>query len=143
MSFFRTLRSAELDAAAESIGEIREFVRRDTASLPRSAERDGDTLASRLGALPRPPEHDSEFVATKLGSLLQRVVGASVEQIDDVIFELQAFRQRLDTESARMQREIVEYATMSQAAMQSTRIIAESLTSWKKPSDTETPSISA
>jgi hypothetical protein len=143
MSFFRTLRSAELDAAAESIGEIREFVRRDTASLPRSAERDGDTLASRLGALPRPPEHDSELVATKLGSLLQRVVGASVEQIDDVIFELQAFRQRLDTESARMQREIVEYATMSQAAMQSTRIIAESLTNWKRPSDDETPSISA
>ncbi|HZN27890.1 MAG TPA: hypothetical protein VFB68_03720 [Xanthobacteraceae bacterium] len=143
MSFFRTLRSAELDAAAESIGEIREFVRRDTASLPRSAERDGDTLASRLGALPRPPEHDSELVATKLGSLLQRVVGASVEQIDDVIFELQAFRQRLDNESARMQREIVEYATMSQAAMQSTRIIAESLTNWKRPSDDETPSISA
>ena len=161
MSFFRTLRSAELDAAAESIGEIREFVRRDIASLPRSAERDGDTLASRLsalprpaerdgdtlasrlGALPRPPEHDSEFVATKLGSLLQRVVGASVEQIDDVIFELQAFRQRLDTESARMQREIVEYATMSQAAMQSTRIIAESLTNWKKPPDAETPDLSA
>jgi hypothetical protein len=143
MSFFRTLRSAELDAAAESIGEIREFVRRDIASLPRSAERDGDTLASRLGALPRPPEHDSEFVATKLGSLLQRVVGASVEQIDDVIFELQAFRQRLDTESARMQREIVEYATMSQAAMQSTRIIAESLTNWKKPPDAETPNLSA
>jgi hypothetical protein len=143
MSFFRTLRSAELDAAAESIGEIREFVRRDIASLPRSAERDGDTLASRLGALPRPPEHDSEFVATKLGSLLQRVVGSSVEQIDDVIFELQAFRQRLDTESARMQREIVEYATMSQAAMQSTRIIAESLTNWKKPPDAETPDLSA
>jgi len=143
MSFFRTLRSAELDAAAESIGEIREFVRRDNTSVPRSAERDGDTLASRLGALPRPPEHDSEFVATKLGSLLQRVVGASVEQIDDVIFELQAFRQRLDTESARMQREIVEYATMSQAAMQSTRIIAESLTNWKKPPDAETPDLSA
>jgi hypothetical protein len=143
MSFFRTLKSAELDAAAESIGEIREFVRRDITSQPRSGERDGDTLASRLSALPRPPEHDSEFVATKLGSLLQRVVGASVEQIDDVIFELQAFRQRLDTESARMQREIVEYATMSQAAMQSTRIIAESLTNWKKPPDAETPDLSA
>ena len=31
--------------------------------------------------------------------------------------------------------EIVEYATLSQAALQSTKIIAESLTSWKKVPD--------
>ena len=146
MSFFKTLRSAELDTSAESTGEIREFVRRDIAglsNLPRPPERDGATLAGRLGALPRPPERDSEIVATKLGSLLQRVIGASVQNIDDVILELQDFRERLDNESARMQREIVEYATMSQAAMQSTRIIAESLSTWKKPPDDETPGISA
>jgi hypothetical protein len=143
MSFFKTLRSAELDTSAESTGEIREFVRRDITGLPRSPERDSETLADRLGALPRPPERDSEIVATKLGSLLQRVIGASVQNIDDVILELQIFRERLDNESARMQREIVEYATMSQAAMQSTRIIAESLTSWKKAPDPEAPSISA
>jgi hypothetical protein len=125
MSFFKTPRSAELDTSAESIGDIREFVRRDIAGLP------------------RPPERDSEVVAAKLGSLLQRVIGASVQNIDDVILELQIFRERLDNESARMQREIVEYATMSQAAMQSTRIIAESLTSWKKAPDAESPSISA
>ena len=116
MSFFKTLRSAELDTSAESTGEIREFVRRDIAglsNLPRPPERDGETLAGRLGALPRPPERDSEVVATKLGSLLQRVIGASVQNIDDVILELQDFRERLDNESARMQREIVEYATMS------------------------------
>jgi hypothetical protein len=143
MSFFKTLRSAELDTSAESTGDIREFVRREITSPPRSPERDGETLAGRLGALPRPPERDSEVVASKLGSLLQRVIGASVQNIDDVILELQDFRERLDNESARMQREIVEYATMSQAAMQSTRIIAESLTSWKKPPDNDTPSISA
>ena len=128
MSFFKTLRSAELDTSAESTGEIREFVRRDIAGLSN---------------LPRPPERDSEVVATKLGALLQRVIGASVQNIDDVILELQDFRERLDNESARMQRAIVEYATMSQAAMQSTRIIAESLTTWKRPPDDETPGISA
>ena len=41
----------------------------------------------------------------------------------------------LHTEGARVQREIVEYATLSQAAMQSTKIIAESLTHWKKVPD--------
>jgi hypothetical protein len=39
-----------------------------------------------------------------------------------------------------VRRDIVEYATLSQAAMQSTRIIAESLTHWKKVPDA--PSIS-
>ena len=34
-----------------------------------------------------------------------------------------------------MQKEIVEYATLSQAAMQSTRIIAESISHWKKVPD--------
>ena len=86
---------------------------------------------------------DAAVRATKLGALLQRVIGASVQNIDDVILELQDFRERLDNESARMQRAIVEYATMSQAAMQSTRIIAESLTTWKRPPDDETPGISA
>jgi hypothetical protein len=41
----------------------------------------------------------------------------------------------LQNEGARVQREIVEYATLSQAALQSTKIIAESLTGWKKVPD--------
>jgi hypothetical protein len=41
----------------------------------------------------------------------------------------------LHKEGARVQREIVECATLSQAAMQSTKIIAESLTHWKKVPD--------
>ena len=34
-------------------------------------------------------------------------------------------------EGARVQREITEYAHLSQSAMQSTKIIAESLSHWK------------
>jgi hypothetical protein len=41
----------------------------------------------------------------------------------------------LNSESTRVQREIVEFATLSQAAMQSTKIIAESLTHWKRVPD--------
>jgi hypothetical protein len=47
----------------------------------------------------------------------------------------------LQNEAARVQREIVEYATLSQAAMQSTRIIAESLTRWKRLPPAEVPGI--
>jgi hypothetical protein len=98
-------------------GDIREFVRRDVATLR------------------RPPENDSEIVASNIGSLLQRVAGTSVQEIDRLIAELQTLREMLQTEGARVQREIVEYATLSQAAMNSTKIIAESLTHWKKIPD--------
>ena len=98
-------------------GEIREFVRRDVATLRRQ------------------PEQDSEMVASNIGNLLQRVAGTSVKEIDKLVAELQTLREMLQNEGARVQREFVEYASLSQAAMQSTRIIAESLTSWKKIPD--------
>jgi hypothetical protein len=115
----KTSEPAAIDRAGEAQveGEIREFVRRDVA-----------TLRSR-------PENDSEMVASNIGNLLQRVAGTSVKEIDKLIAELQTLREMLHNEGARVQREIVEYAALSQAAMQSTRIIAESLTHWKKVPD--------
>ena len=119
MTMIKTREPADVDKSSESAveGEIREFVRRDVATLRRQ------------------PESDSEMVASNIGSLLQRVAGTSVQEIDKLIGELQTLREMLSTEGARVQREIVEYATLSQAAMQSTKIIAESLTHWKKVPD--------
>jgi len=94
-------------------GEIREFVRRDGQSLRRA------------------PESDSELVAHNITTLLQRVAGTSVQEIDRLIAELQQLRELLHEEGARVQREITEYAHLSQSAMQSTKIIAESLSHWK------------
>jgi hypothetical protein len=113
----KTSESAQAGKPGEVEGEIREFVRRDVATLRRQ------------------PESESEIVAGNIGTLLQRVAGTSVKEIDKLIVELQTLRDMLHTEGARVQREIVEYATLSQAAMQSTRIIAESLTHWKKVPD--------
>ena len=108
-----------IDKTAESQveGEIREFVRRDIATFRRQ------------------PENESEVVANNIGTLLQRVAGTSVKEIDKLIVELQTLRDMLHSESTRVQREIVEFATLSQAAMQSTKIIAESLTHWKRVPD--------
>ena len=94
-------------------GEIREFVRRDGQALRRA------------------PENDSELVAHNIGTLLQRVAGTSVQEVDRLIGELQQLRELLHQEGARVQREITEYAHLSQSAMQSTKIIAESLSHWK------------
>ena len=94
-------------------GEIREFVRRDLASVRQQ------------------PQNDGEVVANNISSLLQRVSGSSVQEIERLIGELQTLRDMLQSEGARVQREITQYANLSQAAMQSTKIIAESLTNWK------------
>src|SRR5882757_9332069 len=119
MSLIKSREPAELEKSAEVEveGEIRDFVRRDVATLRRQ------------------PESDSEMVASNITSLLQRVAGTSVQEIDNLIGELQTLRERLHSEGVRVQREIVEYATLSQAAMQSTKIISESLTHWKKVPD--------
>jgi hypothetical protein len=63
------------------------------------------------------------------------VAGASVQEIDGLIAELQTLRALLLEEAARVQRNLAEYAHLSQSAMQSTRIIAESLAQWKQVSD--------
>jgi hypothetical protein len=115
MTLIKSRESAELDKSTESAveGEIREFVRRDVATLRRT------------------PEADSEAVANNIGTLLQRVAGSSVQEIDRLMGELHTLRELLQSEGARVQREITEYAHLSQSAMQSTKIINESLSKWK------------
>jgi transposase len=114
MSAIKSNKPVDLDQRENGVeGEIREFVRRDGQGLRRA------------------PENDSEVVANNIATLLQRVAGTSVQEIDRLITELQQLRDLLQTEGARVQREITEYAHLSQSAMQSTKIIAESLSHWK------------
>src|SRR5262245_4950251 len=104
-----------IEVAIEVEGEIRELVRRNVVIKPR-----------------RQPEKECELVASNINSVLQRVTATSVQEIDQLITELEASRDMLQSEAARVQREIVQYSTLSQAALQSTKIITESLTQWKK-----------
>jgi hypothetical protein len=115
MTVIKPREQNDLDKSTESAveGEIREFVRRDVATLRRS------------------PEADSEVVANNISTLLQRVAGSSVQEIDRLMAELHTLRDLLQAEGARVQREITEYAHLSQSAMHSTKIITESLAKWK------------
>jgi hypothetical protein len=105
---------AEAERGAEVEGEVREFVRRETDSGPRR------------------PENEGTLIADNIGSLLQRVSATSVQEIDVLIDDLKILRERLHEDGRRVQRQIVEYASLSQAAMRSTKVIAESLGHWKK-----------
>jgi hypothetical protein len=120
MSIFKRETTGLEQAEAEVEGEIREFVGRDVAGLRRHAEND-DTI-----------------VADNISSLLQRVSASSVQEIDGLIRELKTLRERLHDEGERVQREIVEYASLSQAAMQSTKVITEGLSHWERVPDAPT-----
>jgi hypothetical protein len=120
MAFRKMRNTVEHDEPAETEveGELREFVRRD--------------VVTNLG---RQPENESEMVASSINSVLQRATATSVQEIDNLITELQTLSDKLHSEAARVQREIVQYSTLTQAALQSTKIIAESLTQFKKAPD--------
>ena len=106
-------------AAATFEGEIREFVRRDVAFLRRQ----------------RPEtETQSEPGSDNLNGLIRRVSGASMEEIDRVILELQGVREMLRSEGERVGREIADYANLSHAAMTAMKVIGDSLTQWKNGS---------
>ena len=105
---------AEAETEANVEGEIREIVRREVDAVPRSTENDGSLIADNIS------------------SLLQRVSASSIEEIDALINDLEILREKLHDDGRRVHRQIVQYASLNQAAMQSTKAIAENLGHWKR-----------
>jgi ABC-type transporter Mla subunit MlaD len=109
----------EVDQAAATAfeGEIREFVRRDVATLRRQRN---DTDAP------------SDPATENLNALIRRIAGASMEEIDRVILELQGVRDMLRSEGERVSRELAGYASLSHASMTAMKVIGDSLKQWKE-----------
>jgi len=114
----RTLEADQSDAAATAAveqveGEIRAFVRRDVSLFRRKTQESGEAAVDTVN------------------SVIERVAGASVTEIERVMAELTQVRDMLRNEGERVQREISGYASLSQAAMTSMKIIGDSLVQWK------------
>jgi hypothetical protein len=124
--------STEVDSNLAAVTEveagIRDFVRNDVAYLRRPAP---GMLSSSDTAL----EPSTEATVTNVNSLIQRVAGSSLAEIENLISELESLRDLLHAEGQRVQREISGYAQLSQAAMKSTRMIADNVTQWKRAAD--------
>jgi hypothetical protein len=105
--------AAATTAVEQVEGEIRAFVRRDVSVFRRPRQETGDTAVDSIS------------------SVIDRVSGASVTEIERVIAELTTVRDMLRSEGERVQREIAGYASLSQAAMTSMKIIADSMAQWK------------
>ena len=117
-----------LAAVSEVEAGIRDFVRNDVAYLRRPTP---SMIASAEPAL----EPSTEATVNNVNSLIQRVAGTSLSEIENLIAELEALRDLLHSEGQRVQREISGYAQLSQAAMKSTRMIADNVTQWKRAAD--------
>lgn len=134
-------------ARAALEGEIRDLVRRNVSPLrpgaetgaprqserqpERHTERQSERLAER--AFERPVESaPAEDQSTQhVNALIKQVSGASIEEIDRVIRELNSVRELLRGEGDRVTREIAGFASLSHAAITSMRVIADSVAEWK------------
>jgi hypothetical protein len=118
---------SNLAAVSEVEAGIRDFVRNDVAYLRRPVP----------GALnsEAPLEANTEATVNNVNSLIQRVAGTSLSEIENLVSELESLRDLLHAEGQRVQREISGYAQLSQAAMKSTRMIADNVAQWKRAAD--------
>ena len=113
-------------AVSEVEAGIRDFVRNDIAYLRRPMAL--NTTEATL-------DPSAEATVNNVNSLIQRVAGTSLSEIENLISELEALRELLHAEGQRVQREISGYAQLSQAAMKSTRMIADNVQQWKRTAD--------
>ena len=117
---------SNLAAVSEVEEGIREFVRNDIAYLRRPTVPSPETA---------PTDPQAEATVNNVNSLIQRVAGTSLAEIEKLISELESLRDLLHAEGQRVQREISGYAQLSQAAMKSTRMIADNVVQWKRAAD--------
>jgi ABC-type transporter Mla subunit MlaD len=115
-----------LATVSEVEAGIRDFVRNDVAYLRRPA--------SQMSAEPV-LDPAAEATVNNVNSLIQRVAGTSLAEIENLVSELESLRELLHAEGQRVQREISGYAQLSQAAMRSTRMIADNVAQWKRAAD--------
>src|SRR3954470_23021740 len=116
-----------LAAVAEVEAGIRDFVRGDVANLrgPASLPRTTNTAL----------EPSTEASVNNINSLMERVAEPSLTELGNLVSELESMRELLHAEGQRVQREISGYGQLSQAAMKSTRMIADNVSEWKRAGD--------
>ena len=117
---------SNLAAVTEVEAGIRDFVRNDVAYLRRPMA---------VSATEATLDPSAEATVNNVNSLIQRVAGTSLAEIEKLISELESLRDILHAEGQRVQREISGYAQLSQAAMKSTRMIADNVQQWKRTAD--------
>jgi len=77
----------------------------------------------------------AEDTGEKASTLLLRFSVDSTREIDRLIDSLKNLREKLKSDGIRLQRDIVEYASLSQSAVQLTKIVTDSMNNMKGMSE--------
>jgi len=113
MSAFNDVGDVDRKTSNEFEGKIRE-------SLGRNVSQRRPAMVER--GVPARVEADD------LNSLIERVSGATISEIDRLISELQKIRSLLHSEGERVRGEITGYAGLSQSAVATMKVVADTLT---------------
>ena len=123
-------------AKQRGVGIVNIVKQRETVGIENSAEVGFEgkihELVRRDGGAFSQTDRDSELATNNLSALLRRVSGTSTIEIDNLITELRILRDKLQADGNRVERDIVEYAALSQSVVDMTRIITDSMIQVKK-----------
>src|SRR5690348_6114167 len=84
-------------------------------------------LARGRAAFRQVENNDAEVSSNDLGTMVRQISDASRREISNLVSELHILDKKLQTDASRVQREIEQYAGLSQQVMQLTTIIADSV----------------
>jgi hypothetical protein len=68
-----------------------------------------------------------QLISGEMSALLQAATDTSIQEIDSVIAGLTAMREMLSSEAARLEREMDNFTSLGQSAVDSAKVISESL----------------
>ena len=111
---WETGQEASNDRTDDVESSLRDFVRRDNRAARRAH-----------------PESD-ETASDDAKAMVQRLSTGSIGEVERVIGELTRVRDMLRSEGERVQREISSYQALSEVAIKSMKIVAESLGQWQR-----------
>jgi hypothetical protein len=133
MGFFTQRDQGELNRQTVIEAKFREFVGQSYNSPRRAPAHDAPPPGEPpQDCAPRWRASEKDRVDGNADRMLGQMTADAIKQIDRLLVELQAHRKRLLSEAARVERDLIDYAALSQSTMQSTKIITESLTHWNR-----------
>ncbi len=103
------------------------------APMTDAAEAFAEPAPSQEAAPPTAPvELGPELGGDACAALIHKISTPSIEELDRMIGELQEARDYLQAEGERIEREAVGYTELSQTALESVRIISDTVSEWRK-----------
>jgi hypothetical protein len=116
------------------------FKSRELMRGGRSNEIEGSIrdLVRQQNGIARQADPVGEQATSELSSLLRQVSLQSTREVDRLIEDLKLLREKLEAQGNRVQRDIVEYASLSQSIVQLTKIVSDGMNHVKRVPDAPT-----